>query len=324
MQNPPQLSPDGDYWWDGQAWQLMPGRVAAPPVAQPTAGTPPPSWLPEGAEVPIPPAPPGLPFVPQPVVVGALGGPAVYAPAWANEPPSPPEEISTGKKILLWAGVVAGAGIVLLALLGIPFALSQTDTSRRHQQRRISHHRRWADHVALPRCALGVWAGGSGDVSLARNPGSPVRAGKHHQRFCRRDHSGRRRALLHSLDHAGGGGLPGVARAVGRGHPHPGYLGDIDNDHPVSGPRLAACAAHGAGLPRHRAAPKTRCGSAPWRQNRDGQPPRRIRTPHGRASARTRREFSSGRLRRRGVGGGEDDRIASRSSRGRRPAVRPR
>src|SRR6266851_2525920 len=125
MQNPPQLSPDGDYWWDGQAWQLMPGRVAATPVAQPTAGTPPPSWLPEGAEVPIPPAPPGLPFVPQPVVVGALGGPAVYAPAWANEPPSPPEEISIGKKILLWAGVVAGAGIVLLALLGIPFALNE-------------------------------------------------------------------------------------------------------------------------------------------------------------------------------------------------------
>src|SRR5713226_2412814 len=130
MQNPPQLSPDGDYWWDGQAWQLMPGRVAATPVAQPTAGTPPPSWLPEGAEVPIPPAPPGLPFVPQPVVVGALGGPAVYAPAWANEPPSPPEEISIGKKILLWAGVVAGAGILLLGLLGIPFALSQTDTTR--------------------------------------------------------------------------------------------------------------------------------------------------------------------------------------------------
>jgi hypothetical protein len=59
-----------------------------------------------------------------------LGGPAVFAPAWANEPPAPPEEISIGKKILLWAGVVAGAGIVLLALLGIPFALSQTDTTR--------------------------------------------------------------------------------------------------------------------------------------------------------------------------------------------------
>src|SRR6266478_4335191 len=108
----------------------MPGRVAATTVAQPITGTPPPSWLPAGAEVPIPPAPPDLPFISQPVVVGALGGPAVFAPAWANEPPAPPEEISIGKKILLWAGVVAGAGILLLGLLGIPFALSQGDTTR--------------------------------------------------------------------------------------------------------------------------------------------------------------------------------------------------
>src|SRR5260370_21111106 len=130
MQNPPQLSPDGDYWWDGQAWQLMPGRVAATPVAQPATGTPPPSWLPEGAEVPIPPAPPGLPFSPQPVVVGALGGPAVYAPACANEPPAPPEEISIGTTILLWAGLPAGAGFGLLGLLGLPSALSTPDTTR--------------------------------------------------------------------------------------------------------------------------------------------------------------------------------------------------
>jgi hypothetical protein len=125
MQNPPQLSPDGNYWWDGQAWQLMPGRVAATPVAQPITGTPPPSWLPAGAEVPIPPAPPGLPFIPQPVVVGALGGPAVYAPAWANEPPPPPEPISIPKKIVCWAGLVLGGGLLLLGLLGIPFALNE-------------------------------------------------------------------------------------------------------------------------------------------------------------------------------------------------------
>jgi hypothetical protein len=130
MQNPPQLSPDGNYWWDGQAWQLMPGRIAAAPAAQPTTDTPRPSWLPEEIAVPIRPAPPEPPFVPQPVVVGALGGPAVFAPAWANEPPPPPEEIWIGKKILLWAGVVAGSGIVLFGLLGFPFALSQTDTTR--------------------------------------------------------------------------------------------------------------------------------------------------------------------------------------------------
>jgi hypothetical protein len=130
MQNPPQLSPDGNYWWDGQAWQLMPGRVAAAPAAQPTTDTPRPSWLSEDVAVPIPAAPPGLPFIPQPVVVGALGGPAVFAPAWANEPLPPPEEISIGKKILLWGGVVAGGGILLLGLLGFPYALSQADLTR--------------------------------------------------------------------------------------------------------------------------------------------------------------------------------------------------
>jgi hypothetical protein len=131
QRSPPQLSPDGNYWWDGQAWQLMPGRIAATPVApQPTTDTPRPSWLPEDVPVPIPASPPDLPFVPLPVVVGAVAGPAVFAPAWANEPPPPPEEISIGKKIWLWAGVVTGGGILLLGLLGIPFALSQTDTAR--------------------------------------------------------------------------------------------------------------------------------------------------------------------------------------------------
>ena len=125
MQNPRQLSPDGNYWWDGQAWQLMPGRVAAAPAAQPATDTPRPSWLPEEIAVPVRPAPPEPPFVPQPVVAGALGGPAVYAPAWANEPPPPPEPISIPKKIVCWAGLVLGGGLLLLGLLGIPFALNE-------------------------------------------------------------------------------------------------------------------------------------------------------------------------------------------------------
>jgi len=130
MQNPPQLSPDGNYWWDGQAWQLMPGRVAATPVAQPTTGTPRPSWLPEDVPVPVPAVPPDLPFVPQPVVAGVIAGPAVFAPAWANEPPAPPEPISIPKKIVCWAGLVLGGGLLLLGLLGIPSALSQAGMTR--------------------------------------------------------------------------------------------------------------------------------------------------------------------------------------------------
>lgn len=130
MQNPPQLSPDGNYWWDGQAWQLMPGRVAAAPVAQPTTDTPRPSWLPEDVAVPIPAAPPELPFVPHPVVAGAIAGPAVFAPAWANEPPPQPEPISIPKKIVCWAGLVLGGGLLLLGFLETPFALAQGGITR--------------------------------------------------------------------------------------------------------------------------------------------------------------------------------------------------
>ena len=131
MQNPPQLSPDGNYWWDGQAWQLMPGRTAAAPAASlPTTATPRPSWLPQDVPVPVPAAPPDLPFVPQPMVVGAVAGPAVYAPAWANEPPAPPEPLSIPKKIVCWAGLVLGGGLLLLGILQTPFALAQAGTTR--------------------------------------------------------------------------------------------------------------------------------------------------------------------------------------------------
>jgi hypothetical protein len=135
MQNPPQISPDGNYWWDGQAWQLMPGRTAATPAVatpaaatpapQSTADTPRPSWLPEEIAVPVRPPPPEQPFVPQPVVAGAIAGPAVYAPVWANEAPPPLEPLSINKKIVCWAGVVLGGGLLLLGILETPFALAQ-------------------------------------------------------------------------------------------------------------------------------------------------------------------------------------------------------
>jgi hypothetical protein len=135
MQNPPQISPDGNYWWDGQAWQLMPGLsapapslatpAAATPAPQPATDTPRPSWLPEEIAVPVRPAPPEQPFVPQPIVAGAIAGPAVYAPVWANEAPAPPEPLSINKKIVCWAAVVLGGGLMLLGILATPFALAQ-------------------------------------------------------------------------------------------------------------------------------------------------------------------------------------------------------
>ena len=119
MQGPLQVSPDGAYWWDGQVWQPMPVASAA----QPATGTPPPSWLPEGVDVPTPPSPAGVPLISQPA------GPAIYGPAWASET-TPPASLSITKKILLWAGVVLTGGILLIGILGVPIALNEAGTAR--------------------------------------------------------------------------------------------------------------------------------------------------------------------------------------------------
>ena len=119
MQGPLQVSPDGAYWWDGQAWQLMPTTQ----VAQPTIVTPPPSWLPEGVDVPTPAIPPGIPLI------EAAAGAAIYTPAWAAETP-PPASLSITKKLLLWAGLVLSGAIVLFGLVGVPVALNEAGTAR--------------------------------------------------------------------------------------------------------------------------------------------------------------------------------------------------
>ena len=57
----PQISPDGNYWWDGQAWQPMPAPAAQPPVQAPAPADQP-AWLdqpatavgPEPAPNPVP------------------------------------------------------------------------------------------------------------------------------------------------------------------------------------------------------------------------------------------------------------------------------
>ena len=53
MPQNPQISPDGAYWWDGQAWRPMPlPGPSAPPVEPQTPQASRPSWLPGGVEVP--------------------------------------------------------------------------------------------------------------------------------------------------------------------------------------------------------------------------------------------------------------------------------
>jgi hypothetical protein len=123
VQGPPQISPDGAYWWDGKVWQPMPapGAASSAPMA---AQTPRPSWLPEGVDVPTAANPPGIPLISQSV------GTAIYAPAWASETPPQSAGLSLVKKALLWTGLVLSGATVLLGLLGLPAVLNEVGTAR--------------------------------------------------------------------------------------------------------------------------------------------------------------------------------------------------
>src|SRR5713226_3423887 len=134
MATPPQVSPDGAYWWDGQAWQatvLDSGPTSAAPPVQEAAK---PSWLPAGVELPSPSDPPDAPLIPAvigapdgsvftPAAIGPVG--SVFTPAWAGETDTPDASLSNGKKIMVWAGLVLGGGILLPGLLGFVTTLGQ-------------------------------------------------------------------------------------------------------------------------------------------------------------------------------------------------------
>src|SRR5713226_1424509 len=47
-----QISPDGAFWWDGQAWRPMPLPSAPAPLQQSQPDSARPSWLPEGTSLP--------------------------------------------------------------------------------------------------------------------------------------------------------------------------------------------------------------------------------------------------------------------------------
>ncbi len=135
MATPPQVSPDGAYWWDGQAWQPTLLDSSATSVAQPVHEPARPSWLPVGVELPSPsdaldaPLTPGAIAAPDgsvftPAVIGAPAG-AVFTPAWAGETDAPDTSLSITKKVLVWAGAILGGGILLLGLLGLATTLGQ-------------------------------------------------------------------------------------------------------------------------------------------------------------------------------------------------------
>src|SRR5258707_13725009 len=113
MATPPQVSPDGAYWWDGQAWQPRLLDSAATSAAQSVQEAAQPSWLPAGVELPSPSDPPDAPLTP--AVIGAPVS-AVFTPAWAGETAAPDTSLSIGKKIMASTGLVLGWRILLLGL----------------------------------------------------------------------------------------------------------------------------------------------------------------------------------------------------------------
>src|SRR5690349_14584015 len=105
----PPISPDGHYWWDGQAWQPMPAAAAPIPAPAPAAEAAP-SWLAVQPQAPAPQAPvyqqPA--YAPEPVYQQpAYDQPPAGAPAWAT--PAPPSN-------RLW---IYMTGLLLIVVIGI-------------------------------------------------------------------------------------------------------------------------------------------------------------------------------------------------------------
>ncbi len=98
------LSPDGAYYWDGQAWR--PTQPAAPVVAQQQPADRP-SWLPADS---APPAVPSPPLPEQHASAAYDAAPSASTPAWAAQAPP-----GNGSRTM----VMAGAGLILLLLLGV-------------------------------------------------------------------------------------------------------------------------------------------------------------------------------------------------------------
>jgi hypothetical protein len=83
--SPPPISPDGAYWWDGQAWRPMPLPAPIPQAPPPEPAPVRPDWLPAGAAIPGPPA-----SVPAPDYSEVVAAPAgIPAPAWASPATNP-------------------------------------------------------------------------------------------------------------------------------------------------------------------------------------------------------------------------------------------
>jgi hypothetical protein len=108
MASPP-ISPDGHFWWDGQAWQPMPAAAAAPPAPPaPAQAEAAPSWL---AAPPAVSAPAAVAYAPQPEPQPQQYEPGPAPAAWmAPEPPR--SRMTTYVLAILLVGIIGAGGYV--------------------------------------------------------------------------------------------------------------------------------------------------------------------------------------------------------------------
>ncbi|MFI5282910.1 MAG: hypothetical protein ACHQ0J_07240 [Candidatus Dormibacterales bacterium] len=133
MEPQPQVSPDGQFWWDGQAWQPMP--TLSPDGSHWWNGQ---AWLPVPVEneitaaVPVPAAAPRMQWTADEVgpygissaafasPPAGFGPPAAYTvPIWRDEPPKPRQPRNVAGDIALWGGVTVGFLVLLFGGLFI-------------------------------------------------------------------------------------------------------------------------------------------------------------------------------------------------------------
>jgi hypothetical protein len=107
----PPISPDGHYWWDGQAWQPIPAASAAIAAPAPAAAEQPPSWLAVPPAVAVAPAP--QPAYPQPVYDQPA---ASDVPSWSTPGP-PPRRTGIYLTGLLLIAVIAIGGFFVYGQL---------------------------------------------------------------------------------------------------------------------------------------------------------------------------------------------------------------
>lgn len=102
----PPISPDGHYWWDGQAWQPMPAAAPPPPPAPaPAAAEPAPSWLAQ-------PPPVATAYEPQPAYQPQPPYQPGPAPASWMAPEPPRSRMTTYVTAIVLVGVIAVGGFL--------------------------------------------------------------------------------------------------------------------------------------------------------------------------------------------------------------------